>query len=194
MEEKKKKKQVDEENTKKPEEKSHEEHNVIVTPDDLEKLLEDLKNKYNVRDENIKIVQIEGKRPPIRMLITTFLFSFLFDFLLVISLNGYLSYTSYNILRLLIFSVVFSIAEFLFRGILMKFFPKLMLYSLGLILIPISFAALILGWWVSGLEGNENLIPFFIIFLIIRFIMNALLMRRNREKILRRIGGGKNGK
>jgi hypothetical protein len=190
MENKKKKQDLNEEKK----EEQHEENKVIFTPEDLDDFLEELKEKYNLGDDKIKIVKIERKKPPLKVLLVSFLLSYLFDFLLIIALNGYLAFTTYNIWKLFFFSIIFSTLELLIREIMMRFFPKLMFYSLGSILIPISIAALMLAWWIMGLEARNNFVLFFIIFLILRLIMNVLLMRRNRDKMFNQIRGGKNGK
>ncbi|NLD27016.1 MAG: hypothetical protein GX661_06620 [Acholeplasmataceae bacterium] len=198
MENNKNKQDLNKEKQKGQDDKKQEEQNedkkVILTPEELNDFLEELKEKYNIGEENIKIVKIERKKPPLKILIVSFLLSYLFDFLLIIALNGYLGFTTYNIWKLLLFSVIFSTLELLIREILMRFFPKLMFYSLGTILIPISISALLLAWWITGLEAKDNYALFFIIFLILRLIMNVLLMKRNRDKMFNQIKGGRNGK
>ncbi|MDD3999476.1 MAG: hypothetical protein PHX62_01100 [Bacilli bacterium] len=166
----------------------------IVTPEELKDFIEDLKDKYNLEDQNIRIVRIERKKPEPKQIILTFLLSYIFDFVLIIALNGYLAFAPYDIWRLLLFSVIFSTTEIIIRELTMKYYPKWMFYSFGLILIPITIIALVFAWWITpGLVTNDtnDLILFFIIFLILRVLINFMMMRRNRDKMFRKIQGGK---
>ncbi len=175
--------------------KENQDNNEIkFSPEELSNLIEELKEKYNIGDENIRIVKVERKKPNLKRVLISFLLSYFFDFILIISLNGYLAFAPYDFWRLLLFSIIFSTSEILIRELMMKYYPKLMFNSFGLILIPITILALIFAWWVTpGLvtDSTNDLILFFIIFFILRLVINFMLMRRNRDKMFRKIKGGK---
>ena len=191
----KEKKQIENEEQEVEEEhKENQDDDLRFAPEDLKKFIEELKNRYNLDEENIRIVKIERRKPSPKQILLSCLFSYLSDFILIISLNGYLGFAPYKFFRLLLFSVIFSTTEILIRELMMKYYPKLMFYSFGTILFPITITALIFAWWVTpGLQVDSynNLVVFFIIFLILRVIINFLLMKRNRDKMFRKIKGGK---
>lgn len=191
----KEKKQLDKkEHEVQKKQKENKDDDLRLTPEDLKKFIEELKDRYNIDEENIRIVKIERRKPNPKQILLSFLFSYFSDFILIISLNGYLGFAPYEFFRILLFSVIFSTTEILIRELMMKYYPKLMFYSFGTILFPITITALIFAWWVTpGLKADSynNLVVFFIIFLILRVVINFLLMKRNRDKMFRKIKGGK---
>ena len=164
------------------------------TPEDLLEFIEEIKEKYDIDEGNIRIIKIERRKPNRKQTALFLLFVYLLDFALIIALNGYLGFAPYDFFRLLLFSVIFTTTDILARELMMKHYPKIMFYSFGTIVFPISIAALIFSWWVTpGLEVTSfnNLVVFYIVFLFSRVLINFLIMRMYRDKMFRKIRGGK---
>jgi hypothetical protein len=199
MEDKKKKDNEEKEINNAPittdDEADNDEKNIIkVKPEDLDKLLDELKRKYNLEDENIRIVKIERKKPTVKQTVLQALFTLLFDFILIIAISGYIGFADIEILSLLYVSLIFSSLELIFKWILMRYFPKLMFYSLGSISIPITIISFLVAIEIpNGISmlKTDRLILFLIIFMIVRITVNVLLMKRQREKLFNKIKGGK---
>lgn len=165
-----------------------------LTPEDLIGFIEELKERFDIDDANIRIVKIERRKPNWKEVLLFLLFTYLLDFVLIIALNGYLGFAPYDLFRLFLFSVIFTTTDILGRELMMRYFPKLMFYSFGTIVFPISTAALIFAWWVTpdlAINSFNNLIAFFIIFMIARVLINFLIMRIYRDKMFEKISGGK---
>lgn len=182
---------------KEKDQKENKENNEIkqkFTPEDLLNFIEEIKEKYDIDDENIRIVRIERRKPSLKQTILSFLFAYFLDFALIIALNGYIGFAPYDIFRLLVFSLIFTTTEILVREMMMKYYPKLMFYSFGTIVIPISIAVLIFSWWVTPkleFTSFNKLVIFYIVFLILRVVINFLSMKMYRDKMFRKIKGGK---
>lgn len=168
---------------------------VEIDPEVLEKIVTELEEKYNLKKENIKIVKVH-KEPASKSILKVILSSLLlwvFDFLLIVALNGYLEFAPNDIIHLLIYSIVFYIIELSGRVIIDKYYKKFILYSFGTIMLPVTIVALLLAHLATGLEflNNSDMIAFFILFIIIRVIIRFLMMRKEIMKAMR---GRKNEK
>ena len=146
----------------------------------IEKIVSELEEKYNLKKENIKIVKVKKlstKQRISRMVFKEIMF-WLFDFLLIIALHGYFSFPESNILKLLLFSIVFYIIEMAGRTIINKYFRKLVLYSFGTIMLPITITALFLAQKLTEVELIEDILLFIIVFIGVRIILRFVLMRK----------------
>lgn len=176
-------KQIKDEEIEETEEKKEDKINQVeIDPEVLEKIVNELEEKYNLKKENIKIVKVQKeqlKQKFLRTLFYSFLF-WVFDFLLIISLNGYLHFAEFEVFSLLIYSVVFYIIELAGRTVIEKYYKKLILYSFGTIMLPVTIVALLLAHLATGLEflNNSDMMAFFILFIIIRIIIRFVLMRK----------------
>jgi len=146
----------------------------------IEKIVNELEEKYNIKKENIKIVKLKQQTPRQRIKSVVFkeFFFWLFDFLLILALHGYFSLPETDILKILLFSAAFYIIETSGRVIIDKYFRKLILYSFGTIMLPITIIALVLAQLVSGVEMSEDIILFVIVFITVRIILRFILMRK----------------
>lgn len=184
MEDKDKKNKYDEKETdttsqEKKDKKKPEMDKLDISPEDIHQLLDELKEKYNIKDDNIKIVKIQKKNSPKMIILGTFL-SYLFDWVVIISLNGYLNYAEFDFFRLTLFSLLFSTIELILKGLMMKYFSKIVFTSFGLAIIPITIISMMIAWIVIGVNPGKNdfLILFFILFIVIRGLLKMMLMRR----------------
>jgi hypothetical protein len=153
-----------------PEKKYSEENNdkniINIKPEDLDEILKQLKERFDLDDDNIKIVKIERKKTNLKDVIYSTVISFLFDLILIVSLDGFIGYAEENF-SLIIFSLIFSVIELIFRKILMKYFFRLMFQTLGLIIIPITIFSFLIAWLITPglyIESEQRLILFFILF------------------------------
>ena len=184
MKDKDKKEKYDEKETdKKLQEKKYKKKSDMdkldISPEDINQLLDELKEKYNIKDDNIKIVRIQKKSSP-KMIILGTILSFLFDWVVIISLNGYLNYAEFNFLRLTLFSLLFSTIELILKQLMMKYFSKIIFTSFGLVVIPITIISMMIAWIAIGVNPGKNdiLILFFILFIVIRGLLKMMLMRK----------------
>jgi hypothetical protein len=173
-----------------PENKS-DNSNFNISVDDLEDLLDQIKKDYNLDGKNVKIVRVEKRKLSWKEQILNIVITYLFDFTLLVSISGYLGFTE-KIGNLLIFSLIFSTIESVLRSLMMKYFAKLMFLSLGTISIPITALSFLFSMMIFRITiNNDRVILFLIIFLFLRLILKMVLMRRNREKFIDKIKGGK---
>lgn len=184
MKDKDKKEKYDEKETdKKLQEKKYKKKSDMdkldISPEDINQLLDELKEKYNIKDDNIKVVRIQKKSSP-KMIILGTILSFLFDWVVIISLNGYLNYAEFNFLRLTLFSLLFSTIELILKQLMMKYFSKIIFTSFGLVVIPITIISMMIAWIAIGVNPGKNdiLILFFILFIVIRGLLKMMLMRK----------------
>lgn len=187
--ENKEKQMVEKKEELKPEENLESNEEVNIDPEILEKIVSELEEKYDLKKENIKIVKM--KKIPTKKMIYKYLLRELFfwfvDFLLIIALNGYLEFSEPNILNLFLFSIVFYIIEFVSKIVIQKYYQKLVIYSFGSIMIPMTILSLILSDLVVNLESDntDNLIAFYILFIIIRLIIRFVLMRKEIQSMMK---------
>lgn len=160
--------------------------------DEIEQLLKHLKEQIDINGEHVRIIKIDRSKPSLKVRIINLIVTYFFDILLIFSLNGYLVFTDAGIFTLLIFSLVFTTVESLFKYLMMKYLFKWMIASLGTILIPLTIFSFIIAWFIiPGLipTKTSNLIIFFIIFIIVRGLLKMFIMRRSNNFI--EIKGGK---
>lgn len=157
-----------------------------IDPELLDRIVTELEEKYDLKKEDIKILKIDKDMKRKKTILKDFLF-WAFDFLLIISLHGYLSFSEPNILKLLLYSIVFYIIELTIRIILNKYYQKLVFYSFGLIMVPVTIIALLLANMVVGLKfiDNDKMILFFILFIIARVMLRFVLMRKEIQTLLK---------
>ena len=154
--------------------------------DEIENLLNQLKEQIDLNGENVKIIKIDRSKPSVKSQIIEALATYVFDFILIISLNGYLKFAESNFFQLLIFSLIFSTIELILRSFLIRYFLRFMIASLGTILIPITILSFIIAWLViPGLEmtSSGSTLLFIFIFLIARSLIKMFLLRRGSNFI-----------
>lgn len=162
---------------------------IDIDPEILDRIVSELEEKYNLKKENIKIVKVEKqpvKKRLLRALLNLLLF-WVFDFLLIIALNGYLGIPESDVLNILIFSIVFYLIEFAGKTILDKYYKKLILYSFGTVILPVTIISLMLAQVAIGIEflNNDDMIIFFILFIIVRIILRFILMRKEIMTVMK---------
>lgn len=159
-----------------------------IDPEVLDKIVSELEEKYNLKKENIKIVKVKAepqKRTFLKVLLKDILF-WMFDFLLIISLNGYLRFSELHLVKLLLFSIVFYIIELAARVAINKYYQKLIIYSFGTVMIPVTIIALMLAQLVTGLTfESANMILFFIFFIVVRIILRFVVLRKEIRVIMK---------
>src|SRR5690554_2121770 len=152
----------------------------------LEKIVSELEKKYNLKKENIKILKVQtttGRTRLYRNILRDSLF-WLFDLLLIFALQGYLKFADSSIdllvIKLILFSLVFYIIELITRAVITKYYQKLIVYSFGTVMIPVTVIALVLSQLTVGLKftDNDKMIAFFILFIIARVIIRFIIMRK----------------
>lgn len=157
-----------------------------IDPEVLEKIVSELEKKYNLKKENIKILKVQtttGRTRLYRNILRDSLF-WLFDLLLIFALQGYLKFADSSIdlfvIKLILFSLVFYIIELITRAVITKYYQKLIVYSFGTIMIPVTVIALVLSQLTVGLKftDNDKMIAFFILFIIARVIIRFIIMRK----------------
>lgn len=173
---------------KDPENMDLENQKLDIDPEVLDKIVSELEEKYNLKKENIKIVKVKAepeKRTFLKVLLKDVLF-WMFDFLLIISLNGYLQFSEFNIVKLLLFSIVFYIIELAARVAIHKYYQKIIVYSFGTVMIPVTIIALMLAQLATGLTfESDNMILFFIFFMIVRIILRFVVLRKEIKVIMK---------
>lgn len=157
-----------------------------IDPEVLEKIVSELEKKYNLKKENIKILKVQtttGRTRLYRNILRDSLF-WLFDLLLIFALQGYLKFADSSIdlfvIKLILFSLVFYIIELITRAVITKYYQKLIVYSFGTVMIPVTVIALVLSQLTVGLKftDNDKMIAFFILFIIARVIIRFIIMRK----------------
>lgn len=157
-----------------------------IDPEVLEKIVSELEKKYNLKKENIKILKVQtttGRTRLYRNILRDSLF-WLFDLLLIFALQGYLKFAENSIdlivIKLILFSLVFYIIELITRAVITKYYQKLIVYSFGTVMIPVTVIALVLSQLTVGLKftDNDKMIAFFILFIIARVIIRFIIMRK----------------
>lgn len=157
-----------------------------IDPEVLEKIVSELEKKYDLKKENIKILKVQtttGRTRLYRNILRDSLF-WLFDLLLIFALQGYLKFADSSIdlfvIKLILFSLVFYIIELITRAVITKYYQKLIVYSFGTVMIPVTVIALVLSQLTVGLKftDNDKMIAFFILFIIARVIIRFIIMRK----------------
>lgn len=157
-----------------------------IDPEVLEKIVSELEKKYDLKKENIKILKVQtttGRTRLYRNILRDSLF-WLFDLLLIFALQGYLKFAESSIdlfvIKLILFSLVFYIIELITRAVITKYYQKLIVYSFGTVMIPVTVIALVLSQLTVGLKftDNDKMIAFFILFIIARVIIRFIIMRK----------------
>lgn len=157
-----------------------------IDPEVLEKIVSELEKKYNLKKENIKILKVQtttGRTRLYRNILRDSLF-WLFDLLLIFALQGYLKFAESSrdliVIELILFSLVFYIIELITRAVITKYYQKLIVYSFGTVMIPVTVIALVLSQLTVGLKftDNDKMIAFFILFIIARVIIRFIIMRK----------------
>ncbi|HHW99819.1 MAG TPA: hypothetical protein GX740_00750 [Acholeplasmataceae bacterium] len=157
-----------------------------IDPEVLEKIVSELEKKYNLKKDNIKILKVQtttGRTRLYRNILRDSLF-WLFDLLLIFALQGYLKFADSSIdlfvIKLILFSLVFYIIELITRAVITKYYQKLIVYSFGTVMIPVTVIALVLSQLTVGLKftDNDKMIAFFILFIIARVIIRFIIMRK----------------
>jgi hypothetical protein len=157
-----------------------------IDPEVLEKIVSELEKKYNLKKENIKILKVQtttGRTRLYRNILRDSLF-WLFDLLLIFALQGYLTFAESSrdliVIELILFSLVFYIIELITRAVITKYYQKLIVYSFGTVMIPVTVIALVLSQLTVGLKftDNDKMIAFFILFIIARVIIRFIIMRK----------------
>lgn len=157
-----------------------------IDPEVLEKIVSELEKKYDLKKENIKILKVQtttGRTRLYRNILRDSLF-WLFDLLLIFALQGYLTFAESSrdliVIELILFSLVFYIIELITRAVITKYYQKLIVYSFGTVMIPVTVIALVLSQLTVGLKftDNDKMIAFFILFIIARVIIRFIIMRK----------------
>lgn len=157
-----------------------------IDPEVLEKIVSELEKKYDLKKENIKILKVQtttGRTRLYRNILRDSLF-WLFDLLLIFALQGYLKFAESSrdliVIELILFSLVFYIIELITRAVITKYYQKLIVYSFGTVMIPVTVIALVLSQLTVGLKftDNDKMIAFFILFIIARVIIRFIIMRK----------------
>ncbi|MGD9886646.1 MAG: hypothetical protein AB7T03_01630 [Bacilli bacterium] len=175
-------------NEKKPSEPQSEEpkHDEL---DQINHLVDELKDQLEEKGE-IQLVRINPKKPTWKSILVTSILSFLFDLLLIISINGYLEFTESNILNIIFLSVLFSVIELILKRLVTHYFFRIVISSFGLIYIPIMIISFILAWMIipnlEPLSSGKTLI-FFLIFIVARSIMRLLFLNKNKIIEIRKV-------
>jgi tryptophan-rich sensory protein len=151
--------------------------------DSLDHLVAQIKEQLDDPKQEIQVVRINSKKPTWKQLVFTTILSFVFDLLLIISINGYLQFTESKILNIIVLSLLFSLIELVFRRLVTRYFFHLMISSLGTIMIPLMIVSFIIAWLITpDLEPLSNglVLLFFLIFIVARSVMRILFMGRNK--------------
>lgn len=175
---------------KKTEKETRPEEPGELDQEDLDHLVDEIKEQLDEESGEIRVIRINPKRPSWKSLLLDNALSFIFDALLVVSLNGYLDYAEGHIWNLLLLSLQFSIIELVLRGLVSRYFFKLMITSLGTIMIPLMIISFILAWLIiPGVEPNSNgqVMIFFVVFIIARSIMRILFLGKNKIIEIRKV-------
>lgn len=176
------------EDNNKQENQETENNNEEETAKELDKLIKNLEEEQNIDPKTIKILKVE--RPSLEQMrrkrITGALVMLVFDLFLLVALNGYLKFADFDLLKFVIFGLSFFAFEFLFKWLLQKYYPKLIMYSFGAIMIPLTVIALVIAELISGLkiEDSDKLIIFYILFIVVRFALRYLLMRKEIKAMM----------
>ncbi|MGD9605803.1 MAG: hypothetical protein AB7V00_06650 [Bacilli bacterium] len=150
--------------------------------DQIDHLVEELKDQLE-ENEEIQFVRINPKKPSWKSILITTLLSFVFDFLLIISINGYLEFTESKILNIILLSVLFSVIELILKRLTTRYFFRFIISSFGLIYVPIMIVSFIIAWLLTpNLEpfSNGKVLLFFLIFIVARSIMRFIFLNKNK--------------
>ncbi|MCK9537054.1 MAG: hypothetical protein M0R05_05705 [Bacilli bacterium] len=156
------------------------------TPDipqrELQKMLKQLQEQYNLDSEKVKVVQIKRRKVTVKEIILSVVFGYLLDLFLTMALNGYLAFADYDFLSIILFSLIFTTIETVLKQFFIKYIFRLVLMSFGMITIPLTIISFVIAVLVTpGLTilHTGRMILFFIIFMIIRLAIRMFIMRKN---------------
>lgn len=175
---------------KKTDEAARPEEQGELDQEDLDHLVDEIKEQLEDESDEIRVVRINPKKPSWKSRILDNALSFVFDALLVVSLNGYLNYAESHIWNLLLLSLLFSIIELVLRKLVARYFFKLLITSLGTIMVPLMVISFILAWLIiPGVEPTSNgqVMIFFVVFIIARSIMRILFLGKNKIIEIRKV-------
>lgn len=184
-----KEKQTNDEKEKLQDEQTNSPQNAEnIDPEVLEKIVSELEDKYNLKKENIKILKIQTgpSKPKLHMLILRDVLFWIMDFLVILALQGYLEFTENNPLKLFLFSLCIYIIELVIRTIITRYYQRLIVYSFGLVMIPVTVISIVLSQLAVELYFNDDkMIAFFILFIIFRVVIKFLIMRKEIVTVMR---------
>ena len=153
-----------------------------IPQEELEKMLKQLQEQYNLDGEKVKVVQIRRRKVTIKEIILSVVFGYFLDLFLTMALSGYLAFAENDFLSIILFSLIFTTLETILKQLLMKYIFRLMLMSFGMITIPLTIISFVLAVLITpGLTilDTGRMILFFIIFMIIRLAIRMFIMRKN---------------
>lgn len=160
-----------------------------IDPEVLEKIVSELEEKYNLKKENIKILKVQTgpSKPKLYMLILRDILFWIMDFLVILALQGYLKFTENNLLKLFLFSLCIYIIEFVIRIIITRYYQRLIIYSFGTIMIPVTVISIVLSHLAVNLAftNSDKMIAFFVLFIIFRVVIKFLIMRKEIVTVMR---------
>jgi len=155
----------------------------------IDKIISELEDKYDLKRENIKILKIQTTpyKPKIYSLILRDIFFWFLDLLLIFALQGYFNFFENNLLKIILFSICFYLIESLSRYIITKYYQKIIFYSFGLIMIPVTIIAIILAHLIVDIEftNSNKMIGFLMIFMFTRILIRFVFMRKEIVTIVR---------
>lgn len=151
--------------------------------EDLDHLVQEIQDQLSEEDGEVRIVKIKNPKTNWKSQLWMTALSFVFDFILIISINGYLNFMESEILNIAILSVLFSVIDLIFRKIVTQYFFRFIVTSFGLIFIPLMILAFMIAFVITpGVEpiSTGRVLIFFFIFIVARSIMKLIFLNKNK--------------
>jgi ABC-type multidrug transport system permease subunit len=158
---------------------------------------EDLIKQLGMLPEGKKPKQIHIVSFPTRLsnnIIINSLMIIIINAMLIFGLLGYTSIAKYGTyIDIVYFVLIFSITELIFKEMLFKYAPMIVLKSLGTILLVITVVSFFLADTIIRnftFTSTTYFIFFVAVFLLVRSLINNLIMKKKFEKYF--VGGRNN--
>lgn len=179
---------MDKDNKKQKEDKK-EKQVIIDNPEDIKKVLEDLKEDnpdlQKIIDDldsnkNITRVKIIKTNNTLKSKLVSIVSLLLFNVILGTSFTGIIKWTNSSIFDLLIFLLMYTMVWLLIKYIVITFLPKVQIITFGLVSVIYPCISFIVSIVILGIKVNSVLLTilFFILINITQFIIKYIYYRK----------------
>ncbi len=184
MGEKKKEKEL-----KKEEKKKEKEMEEKASEEEIDRLIESLEKQIGM--EGAKIIRVPAPKKSFRSILINLIASFCLNIFIFIGLNGIFKVAYWDsVLDMLFYALYFSGIEFVLRTILMIFFSKWVMKTMGLIMGIPSLISIVIATIFPIFMRIRNM-ALFIILMIFVFMIRTTIKHFIVELLIRKHFGGK---
>lgn len=157
---------------------------IKLTKEELEKLIKETEEQLASEGKSLRVIKIKMPQRNLKYLITDIITTVLLNVILVLSLSGYLEWTTNpKLINLALFALVYSGFDLVLRNIINFFFPKLIIKTIGLInLIPPIISILLVTIFTKFvvIKSVGRLIFLFICLIVMRIVVKKVIANYRR--------------